>query len=110
MCLITACTFSDIIIPPNSVNVSLKGVAEFNCTATASTFIWKANGQVIVSNDAIVTVDETNEVTVRMSTLRVMVTSIDNSSNITCEAITLTPFAKDESDPALLLVQGIMLV
>ena len=103
-----------IIIPPHSVNVSLNEVAEFNCTALhASTFFWLANNQTILNSNGIeispvILVGAESE-GIRMSILRVAVSSIDNATNITCSAVTLSPFTKNESDPALLLVQGIIM-
>ena len=44
---------------------------------------------------------------VRMSILRMTVTSADNAVKITCIASWLKPISSDESDPALLLVQGV---
>ena len=41
----------DITIPPQSVNISLYGVAEFTCTAFANGFAWEANGQQIDKRD-----------------------------------------------------------
>ena len=100
---------ADITIPPHSVNVSLNEVAEFNCTGVANTFFWKANTLFLSNNgneifiSPIIALDHD----IRMSTLKVKVSSVDNATNITCSAITLTTFIIDESEPALLLVQGI---
>ena len=103
------CT-ADVTIPPQSVNISLNGVAEFNCTGVASDFVWEANG-VEVKDDGIdtliaqvISVDASSGIT--MSTLRMKVTSTDNATNITCTAFKLTPLSSDKSAPALLLVQG----
>ena len=102
-------TCADITIPPRAVNVSISGAAEFTCTAIATAFIWEANR---------VGIDEGNEIAVttivlnkaqdlRMSTLRIVVSSSSyNAVNITCIAVSLSPFTSEESDPALLLVQG----
>ena len=101
------CT-SDITFPPKSVNVSLHGEAEFTCTAIANTFVWKANDTELKNSDAILIIpvillDEVQGI--RMSTLRMTVSSTD-SVNITCNAISLSPLSSDESEPALMMVQG----
>ena len=101
---------ADLTSHPQSVNISLNGVAEFNCTGVASGFVWEADG-VEVKDDGMDTlisqadsVDASNGIT--MSTLRMKVTSTDNATNITCTALKLTPLSSDKSAPALLLVQG----
>ena len=96
---------TDILIPPNSVNISLNEVAEFNCTAVTTSFVWKANGMSInVGVSPITVVDESQSI--RMSTLRVPVYSVDDATNITCTAIKTPPLSIDESAPAFLQVQG----
>ena len=97
---------ADITIPPQSVNISINGVAEFNCTAVANAFSWRANGQEIISGKGFVITYVFLALYIRMSTLRMMVSSTDNATNITCLVISLSPFSFDISDPALLLVQG----
>ena len=52
----------------------------------------------------ITVVDESQSI--RMSTLRVPVSSVDDATNITCTAIKNSPLSSDESAPALLQVQG----
>ena len=59
------------------------------------------NEEVVIAN---VPVNEMQNL--RMSTLRILVTSTDNATNITCVVVSLNPFTNDESDPVLLLVQG----
>ena len=97
---------SVVTVPPKSVNISLNSVAEFDCTGVAAIFTWNINGvQVISSNDLqIITVNVAQGIL--MSTLRMTVSST-NALNITCEAIKQPPsLSKNESQPALLLVQG----
>ena len=99
-----------ITIPPRSVNISLNGVAEFNCTGSADTFIWESNEEPIGNEMGIVisttTVNEANSI--RMSVLRVTASSFDVSKNITCTAISLNPLSTVKSEPAILMVQGII--
>ena len=104
----------DITISPKSVNISLNGEAEFNCTGIGNTFFWKANGTELSNGEKYfltlvpLLLDEVQGL--RMSMLRVTVTSTDNATNITCTVIKLSPFSiSNESKPALLLVQGISL-
>ena len=103
--------FTDITEPPQSVNVSINGVAEFTCTAIATSITWTANGQQLSNIDGVsiatVAVDKTRNI--RISTLRIPVSSTDDATNITCHAIVLTPISSVESSPVLLLVQGIVL-
>ena len=101
---------ADVTIPPRSVNISLNGVAEFNCTGVASGFVWESNGMEVI-NDGIrtlishaISVDAANGI--RMSTLRMKVSSTDNATNITCTALKSSPLSSNRSAPALLLVQG----
>ena len=84
-------------------------MAEFNCTAVANSFTWQANGQQIDNGEeAVITPVLVNETkNIRMSTLTLM--SVSNSTNVTCTAIRVTNFSRADSDPALLLVQGIVL-
>ena len=103
-----------ITIPPRAVNVSVNEVAEFNCTAVANTFIWQTNGQQIDEGNV---VKITNALVngaqnIRISTLKLTVTSTNDTTNITCTAtlairqmksVTLTIA---DSDPVLMLVQG----
>ena len=103
----------DITIPPKSVNISLNGEAEFNCTGIGNTFFWKANGTQLSNGEkhfiapAPSLVDEV--LGLHMSTLRVTVASTDNATIITCTAVKLSPVVSisNESEPALLLVQGV---
>ena len=80
-------------------------MAEFTCTAVGTSLFWRANGieidEEMGTTLTTVLVDGTEGI--RRSTLR---TSTDNAANITCTAISASPLASDESDPALLLVQG----
>ena len=84
-------------------------MAEFNCTGVASSFIWKANGTVLTSNELEIFVSQliAVEQDFRISTLKIKVSSVENATKITCSAVSLDPFTTDESEPALLLVQGI---
>ena len=103
--------FTDITIPPQAVNTSINKVVEFNCTAVANGFTWYANGQQIDNGEGVAITPEipVNEnLNIRMSTLRMAVVSVNNSTNITCIAFLLDPISSEESDPALLLVQGIV--
>ena len=102
----------DIIIPPQSVNISINEIAEFNCTAIASTFIWKANG-ITLKNTIQTQISSPTAVNstqgILMSSLLVTVSSADNATNITCTAFSKLPVL-NESEPAILLVQGIIIL
>ena len=91
-----------VTIPPQSVNISLNGVAQFTCTGVASAFVWKENG--IQTNSTNITQHNINVDTV--STIEVQGSSFENGTNITCTAVSLVPLSVDESEPATLLVQG----
>ena len=56
----------------------------------------------LISN--VISVDAANGI--RMSTLRMKVSSTDNATNITCTALKSSPLSSNTSGPALLLVQG----
>ena len=96
-----------ITIPPRSVNVSLNGVAQFNCSGIGSLLVWSRDGTDLVNGNGIaittVTIDASEDLL--MSTLSLPVSST-NASNITCSVGRTSPLLKNESDPALLLVQG----
>ena len=98
----------DITIPPQLVIVPIGTVVEFTCTAVANSFTWQANGQQLDNGRGVfimpVAVNEAQNI--RMSTLRLTVSSIDDATNITCTAISLSPFSKVVSNPAPLIVQG----
>ena len=100
--------YTDITVSPKSVNASLNSVAEFNCTAIANSFVWKANGVKINEGIGMITqpilLNET--LNIFKSTLRIMASSTDNAAEIICIAVKVTPLSSDESGPALLLVQG----
>ena len=85
-------------------------MAVFTCTAVGNSLFWRANGieidEEMGTTLTIVLVDGTEGV--RRSTLRMSVSSTDNAANITCTAISVSPLSSDESDPVLLLVQGIL--
>ena len=44
---------------------------------------------------------------IQMSTLQLTASIVDNVTNITCIALSTSPLSSDESEPALLMVQGI---
>ena len=85
-------------------------MAEFTCTAVANSFTWALypNGQQINEEEGvdITTTTVNGALNIRMSTLRVAVTSIDDAANIICTAFTLSPLSGIDSDPVLLQVQG----
>ena len=96
-----------ITIPPQSVNVSLNEVVEFNCTGVANTFVWKVNEIEINNMEGffIRQVTLAAEKSIRTSFMTMTVSSI-NATNITCTALKTSPLSNDESAPALMLVQG----
>ena len=100
---------TDIISPPQPVNATLNGVAKFICTYVGDIVRWEANGQKIFDGqDGYQFTDVPVTPPSAMSTLTV-VTSLDkNNTNITCTAINLD-LSTSEKEPALLLLQGIML-
>ena len=102
---------ADIITHPQAVNVSINGVAEFSCTAVANSFVWEINGEQVDDNGerfVVMTVQINKaQLNVRKSTLIMTMSSTDTAANITCTAISRSnPVTTAESDPALLLVQG----
>ena len=98
-----------MIVQPRSVNVSLNGVAEFSCRGIGSLLGWSQNTVELTNGkDGVTTTHETVDASqdLLMSTLSLPVSSI-NASNITCTAARTQPLVKNESEPALLLVQGV---
>ena len=95
--------YTAITSSPQSVNTTLTRVAIFNCTYVGDALRWRINGQKIFDNHngfSVVPVSHSF-----ISTLSV-VTSLDkNNTNITCTAIS-ADLSFDESEPALLLLQG----
>ena len=109
MLIIFTIIYTAITSSPQSVNTTvmpINRVAIFNCTYVGDTLRWKANGQNIFDNHngfAILEVPVLHSLII--STLSV-VTSVDkNNTNITCTAIS-ADLSFDESEPALLLLQG----
>ena len=105
------------MIPPQSVNISLKKVAKINTIAFATYINWKVNGEPVDNvtrskgfNDSVQEepLDKTRNL--RMRTLRVVGSPDSNGANITCVAYlqssSSTDFDAAESEPALILVQG----
>ena len=100
---------ADITIPPQAVNVSVNGVAEFNCTAVADTCVWKANEDKIDEREGVkinLTSIMPNSTTIRLCLLKLTVTSTDNATNISCTAVKRSPFTNVKSPSVLLHVQG----
>ena len=100
---------ADIIVLPQPVNTSISEVAGFNCTAIANVIIWKANGVALQDTNRIEIFETVNALQgIFMSTLTISVSSVDNATNITCIAASVknSMTAVNESEPALLLVQG----
>ena len=85
-------------------------MAKFNCTAVANSITWKADGQQLDNGDEGViesTVIVNGTLNIRMSTLRLTVSSTDNATNITCFVVSFSPsLTTFESRPVLLMVQG----
>ena len=105
-CITFACSvfqFVELLHSPQSVNVSLNEVAEFNCTANSDNIVWRTNG-VDVNSGQILFIEIAQSI--YLSTMKSnALASLDNT-NITCTAVKLTPPSSNESEPALLLVQG----
>ena len=75
------------------------------CKAVGNIFSWLFSRQPAGFEENTVAIDEDQNF--RQSTLKWNVTSSDdNNTTITCIVVSLDPFTKEESDPALLLVQG----
>ena len=102
------------------MNVSLNGFATFNCTAIASLITWEIDG-VLIDSDLrdkgfddsapVVTLDAAHDL--RGTSLRVLGSPDSNNTSIKCLAIipiTLTKNDVNTSEPALVLVQGNMLI
>ena len=85
-------------------------MAEFTCTAVANSIFWRANGQQLDNGDEGVIVETVlvnGTLSIRMTTLRLTVSSTDNATNITCFAASFSPsITTVESQPVLLMVQG----
>ena len=103
-----------VVIPPQSVNISLNEVTVINCTAIAEFINWRVNGQPIDAiltskgfDESAPTVDINEAQNLRMRTLRVLGSPDSNGVNITCIAFQGPPmFSAATSETALILVQG----
>ena len=103
-----ALIITDITSPPQSVNISLNGVAVFNCTYVPL-LIWLADGvdQIVNgSNGYKFSTMPYGLPNIRTTTLEVTASMDKNNTNITCTAISRSPLSKSDSEPALLLIQG----
>ena len=104
-----------IDIPPQSVNISLNGVATLNCTAIANFINWKVNGtpvddlrqQGIESFDNKIRNEELGK-NRHIARLRVKGSSNSNHAMVTCVAVLTkgVDISSVFSKPALILVQG----
>ena len=74
------------------------------CKAVGNIFSWLFSRQPAGFEEKTVAIDEDQDF--RQSTLKWNVTSSNNNIIITCVVVSLDPFTREESDPALLLVQG----
>ena len=100
----------DIVVPPQSVNITLNQRVLLNCTAVATFINWFVNGKPISDHDMTVFNDSAKTRTLgsqlRTRSLSVLGTSESNESRITCVGTTHSPPSQESSDPALILVQG----
>ena len=85
-------------------------MVKFNCTYVGDIVRWEANGQKIFDgqNGFEITEVPLSSSTSVMSTLAVVTTLDKNNTNVTCIAVNLD-LSTSEKDPALLLVQGIII-
>ena len=99
-----------IVVPPQSVNITLNQKVLLNCTAEAIFINWFVNGNPIsdlnmaVFNDSAKT--HTLGFQLRTRSLIVLGTPESNDSRIICVGTTHSPPSQDTSDPALIVVQG----
>ena len=100
--------FADIVKSPQSVNISLNGMALFTCIAIADIIDWNINDEPLDDrpgfDKTIVPLNQTQRLL--RSTLRAVGSPENNNINITCVAFTLTPLSIVSSEPALLRIQG----
>ena len=110
---------ADIIISPQSVNISSGDHAVFNCTAIATDLNWKVNDDSFNTDYeskgfhelAVVVLDASQSL--RTASLRVLGSAHSNNASIVCVAIleySQLLFVGNKSEPALLLVQGILCI
>ena len=101
---------TDIISPPQSVNISQNGVAVFNCTFATGVYVWKAGDNQISSEGNRIFFGLTmpyGPANVSVSTLEVTASLDKNNTNITCTTFSSSPnLTFSRSEPALLLIQG----
>ena len=92
---------------PQPRNVSVNTKATFTCTGIGDSIWWNSNGVQLDDNEPNVDVKFklVNELG-SMSTLKILVSSPDNPTNITCVVFSSSSNTFDVSNPALLLVQG----
>ena len=103
-----ALIITDITGHPQSVNISLNGVAVFNCTYVPL-LIWLADGvdQIVNgSNGYKFSTMPHGLPNIRTTTLEVTASVDNNNTNITCTAFSFSPLSNSKSEPALLLIQG----
>lgn len=106
--------FAGIVIPPQSVNITLNKVAQVNCTAIASVILWAVNGEPAehVNKEVF---DDSGDLKVlnksenlRMKTLTITGALCSNNATLACIAALHIEdeFEYAESTPATILVQG----
>ena len=99
------------------MNISSGDPAVFNCTATATFINWEVNGAALNADlmskgfDNPITIDLNVLQDLRMSKLGVLGSPDNDNISIVCVAVlrfSATMFVSKRSDPALLLVQGMI--
>ena len=99
-----------IVVPPQSVNITLNQRVLLNCTAVATFINWFVNGTSVSDLNMAVFNDSAKTRTLgsqlRTRPLSVLGTPESNESRITCVGTIHSPPSQDTSDPALILVQG----
>ena len=100
-----------IVYPPVSANVSVNQLAMFNCTAVADVIEWLANNEPVSDEQAkgfhASTEPLNSMIGLRRSKLYVEGREENDNVSITCVAFNNSdPLNIDNSDPALLRVQG----
>ena len=100
--------FADIIDPPQSVNISLNGIALFSCTGFAEFIRWNVNGNPLDNRLGFkqITVLLNQTQSLRRSTLSVVASLQNNNTKIKCLAFNLSPLTFTNSEPAVLHIQG----
>ena len=101
--------FTEIVAPPQSVNITLNEVAAINCTSTAPVILWEVDGHSVQQFSNITESKTETKQNLHTKKLWVIGTPDNDGVQVVCLAILYVngELETKASEPALIQVQGI---